>query len=191
MNFLAHLHLSGDRPLVIVGNFMADAVKGRDLERFPEEVRQGIRLHRAIDHYTDNHPLPRAGRERVRAQAGRYSGVVMDLFYDHLLAAHWKEVRTEPLNAFAVRMYAILSEQASLMEGRPARMLPHMISGDWLSGYATLEGIGDALRGLSRRAPQGHVMAGAEAVLKEHYAIYHEEFLRFLRDVERETAPLR
>jgi acyl carrier protein phosphodiesterase len=85
MNYLGHLFLSGDDPLVIVGNFMADAVKGGRLEGFPEKVVKGIRLHRAIDGFTDSHPAQRAGRERVRAYAGRYSGVVMDMFFDHLL----------------------------------------------------------------------------------------------------------
>ncbi len=73
MNFLGHLYLAGNEPLVIVGNFMADAVKGRDLSRFPAAVEQGIRRHRAIDAFTDEHPLQLAGRRTRRLPTRRYA----------------------------------------------------------------------------------------------------------------------
>ena len=183
MNFLGHLFLSGNEPLVIVGNFMADAVKGRDLSRFPAEVERGIRLHRAIDHHTDEHPLQRAGRERLRSYAGRYSGVVMDLFYDHLLASTWHRWHTEPLPIFAQRMYALLNAHRDLMPERTQAMVPYMVSGDWLTSYARVEGMARALHGLSRRVPEGHVMSGAEQVLLDHYALFSDEFERFLPEL--------
>jgi acyl carrier protein phosphodiesterase len=183
MNFLGHLYLSGNEPLVIVGNFMADAVKGRDLSRFPEEVQRGIRLHRAIDTLTDAHPLQRVGRDRLRPHAGRYAGVVMDLFYDHLLASGWAHWHPEPLDRFAQRMYALLQEHHHLLPERTRTMLPYMVSGDWLTSYAQVEGLGRALHGLSRRVPEGTVMQGAERVLQEHRNTYREEFQRFLPEL--------
>lgn len=183
MNFLGHLFLSGDEPLVIVGNFMADAVKGRDLSRFPADVERGIRLHRAIDDLTDKHPLQREGRERLRSYSGRYSGVVMDLFYDHLLASNWDRWHTEPLPIFAQRMYGLLQTHHHLLPARTQGMLPYMVSGDWLSSYARVEGLARALHGLSRRVPEGHVMSGAEQVLLDHYARFGEEFERFLPEL--------
>lgn len=183
MNFLGHLYLSGTKPLVIVGNFMADAVKGRDLTRFPAELEQGIRLHRAIDHLTDNHPLQRAGRERLRPHAGRYSGVVMDLFYDHLLASDWARWHPEPLPAFAQRMYGLLYRHQALLPMRTQGMLPYMVQGDWLASYARVQGLARALSGLAQRVPEGHVMRGAEQVLLEHQAEYRSEFERFLPEL--------
>lgn len=191
MNFLGHLYLSGDDPLVITGNFMADAIKGGDLSRFPVDLQRGIRLHRAIDHYTDQHPLARAGRERARTHAGRYAPVVMDLFYDHLLAAHWSALHPEPLERFTARMYAVLKAHATWMEGRPARMLPHLMADDWLGAYAQRDGLAHALRGMARRAPEGQAMVGAEQVLWQHYDAYRAEFIGFLTDVERATRTLR
>ncbi|MCB9170839.1 MAG: DUF479 domain-containing protein [Flavobacteriales bacterium] len=191
MNFLGHLFLSGDRPLVIVGNFMADAVKGRDLERFAPGVRQGIRLHRTIDRLTDAHPAALAGRRRLRAHTGKYAGVVLDLFYDHLLARDWNALHDEPLDVFTARMYAVLGEHRDLMEGRPARMLPYMIAEDWLSAYGTWEGLSGALAGLSQRATKGAVMRGAEVVLRTHYAAYRKEFLELIRDVDEATRDMR
>jgi len=187
MNFLGHLHLSGDEPLVIAGNFMADAVKGRDLSRFHPDVRRGILLHRAIDHFTDGHPLHRAGRERVRDHAGRYAGVVMDIFYDHLLAESWPRWHSEPLPDFAQRMYALLQAHGNILPDRTRAMLPHMVRGDWLTSYGTMEGLARALAGLARRVPMGQVMHGSERVLAEHLERYREEFARFFPEVQQGT----
>ena len=184
MNFLGHLYLSGNEPLVIVGNFMADAVKGRDLDRFDPLVQEGLRMHRAIDTFTDQHPLTLQGRERLRAHTGKYAGVALDVFYDHVIAANWDDLHAEPLSDFAQRMYALLQAHADLMPGRTQRMLTYMVQHDWLTSYAQVEGIGRALNGLSYRAPGGEALRGAEQVLKDHYGAYRSEGLAFLRAME-------
>jgi len=191
MNFLGHLYLSGDDPLVTVGNFMADAVKGRDLSRFDPPVEHGIRLHRAIDSFTDTHPLQHLGRERAHAHAGRYASVVMDLYYDHLLAVNWRDLHPDPLPDFARRMYALLTQHQHLMPERTQRMLPYMVEGDWLTSYATIGGIGRALAGLARRVPEGAPMVGAEKVLHDHLTEYTVEFMEFLPAITAHTEPLR
>ena len=180
MNFLGHLYLSGDDPLVITGNFMADAVKGRDLSRFALPVQEGIRLHRRIDSFTDRPRADHAGRAALRAHADRYAPVVMDLFYDHLLARQWERWHAEPLPAFAQRMYRLLRAHAQLMPERTQRMLPYMIARDWLTRYAGLDGLGEALHGLSVRVPGGAAMAGAERVMAEHLRYFEDEFDAFL-----------
>lgn len=191
MNFLAHLFLSGSDTEVIVGNFMGDAVKGRDLSRFTPDIERGLRLHRSIDSFTDTHPMVLRGRERVHAHAGRYAAVVMDLFYDHLLAVGWDAFHPEPLPVFTNRMYALLEANEHRMPDRTRRMLPYMVAGDWLTSYATLEGIGLALEGLSRRVPHGRPMRGAERVLAEHRDAYLNEFRHFLPQVVEHTAGYR
>lgn len=191
MNFLGHLYLSGDDPLITVGNFMADAVKGRDLSRFDPQLERGIRLHRAIDSFTDTHPLQQRGRERAHAHAGRYASVVMDLYYDHLLAVNWSDFHPEPLPDFAHRMYTLLTHYQHLMPERTQRMLPYMVQGDWLTSYATISGIGRALAGLARRVPQGASMVGAEKVLYEHLSEYTAEFREFLPAIQAHTAQMR
>lgn len=189
MNFLGHLYLSGTDPLVIVGNYMGDAVKGRDLSRFGPRVEQGLRLHRAIDSFTDTHPLQRLGRARVHPYAGRYAGVVMDLFYDHVLAANWREFHNEELAVFAERTYTMLMAHEQLMPERTRLMLPYMVKGDWLNTYATLEGLGRALAGLARRVPEGASMVGAEKVLADHLELYTTEFREFLPAIKTAVAP--
>lgn len=191
MNFLGHLYLSGDDPEVIVGNFMADAVKGRDLGRFTPGVQQGIRLHRAIDVFTDTHPLTLLGRERLRAHAGKYAGVAVDVFYDHILATSWPELHEETLAVFTGRMYRLLLAHEALMPERTRAMLPYMVQGDWLGSYVRIEGIGRTLSGLARRVPAGAGLLGAEAVLERHVDAYRSEGLAFLREVEQHVQGLR
>jgi acyl carrier protein phosphodiesterase len=186
MNFLGHLYLSGDDPLVIVGNFMADSVKGRDLSRHPEAVQRGIVMHRTIDVFTDQHPITLAGRERLRAHAGKYAGVALDVFYDHVLAANWAALHPEPLADFTGRMYALLQAHQHLMPEATRHMLPYMVRYDWLTSYARIEGIGRALEGLSRRVPAGAALSGAERVLEAHYADYRAEGLAFVAELERQ-----
>src|SRR5690606_34877755 len=179
MNFLGHLLVSGEAPLVIVGNFMADAVKGRDLSSWSAGLRKGIRMHRRIDSFTDNHPLTLQGRERLRAHAGKYAGVALDLFYDHALAVSWHRLSEEPLADFAQRMYGLLERHAHLMPARTQYMLPHMVRNDWLTSYATIPGLARALNGLAARVPGGEALSGAEQVLLAHYSAFVEECLLF------------
>jgi acyl carrier protein phosphodiesterase len=183
MNFLGHLFLSGDDPMVITGNFMADAVKGRDLSRFDPRLQQGIRLHRRIDTFTDAHRTEHSGRTALRTHAGHYAPVVLDLFFDHLLAHQWERWHTEPLHRFTGRMYEVLQANAAHMPERTQRMLPYMIAGDWLTSYAGLDGLASALHGLSRRAVNGARMAGAERVLIDHRSQFEQEFEPFLQGI--------
>lgn len=170
---------------------MADEVKGRDLSMHVSGIERGIRLHRAIDSFTDTHPSLRAGRERVRSYAGRYAGVVMDLFYDHLLASQWSRWQAEELPVFAQRMYGLLMAHEAMMPAATRYMLGFMVERDWLSNYATIEGIGRSIHGLSRRVVEGAVMSGAEAVLAEHIETYRAEFDVFLPEIRTHTAAFR
>src|SRR5436190_842749 len=87
MNFLAHLYLSGDDADVMTGNFIGDFVRGRNLaEQFGEKIARGIELHRAIDAFTDHHSVVKQSKTRLRPKYGHYSGVIVDIFYDHFLA---------------------------------------------------------------------------------------------------------
>lgn len=188
MNFLGHLLVSGNAPLTIVGNFMADAVKGRDLSGWSAGLQTGIRMHRRIDSYTDNHPLTLKGRERLRSHCGKYAGVALDLFYDHAIASRWQELSAEPLPVFAQRMYHLLEEHALLMPERTRHMLPYMVENDWLTSYADIAGITRALKGLSTRVPAGAALLGAESVLEEHHAAFEQECMLFLPQLEHHLA---
>ncbi len=175
--------------MTIVGNFMADGVKGRDLSAYSDGLQKGIRMHRHIDSYTDTHPLTLQGRERLRAHCGKYAGVALDLFYDHAIAHRWNELSAEPLPDFSQRMYALLTKHKALMPDRARDMLPYMVQHDWLNMYATIPGIGRALLGLSHRTPAGPLLAGAEQVLQAHHAEFERECLEFIPQLRAHLAP--
>ncbi|HEX8427839.1 acyl carrier protein phosphodiesterase [Hymenobacter sp.] len=189
MNFLAHLLLSGspaapDYADVVVGNFAAEAVRGRAaLEAYAPAVQRGIRLHRFIDSFTDAHPLVRRTTARLRAAGlGKWAGVVSDVGFDHLLArdfAHYHQDATESLPAFAQRHYALLHARREELPERLQHMLHYMRRDDWLSGYAHPEGLERALLGLSRRVPAGAVLAMGAAAFLEELPAYEADFREF------------
>ena len=185
MNFLAHLFLSGPPTAatyagVLVGNFIADSVPGKQLENYPPAVQAGIRLHRAIDTFTDQHLVVRRATQRLRAAGyGKYAGVISDMFLDHFLACNFLEFTPEPLLDFTQRVYALLTARQAEMPARVQHFMPYLTQQNWLLGYAELEGLGRALGGLSRRATPGSGMETAVAELRANYAAYETDFRVF------------
>ena len=194
MNFLAHLLLSGlpttrNYADIVVGNFAAEAVRGRaGLLAYPVAVQRGIQLHRFIDSFTDAHPVVRRTTTRLRAAGlGKWAGVVSDMGYDHLLArdfAAYHYDATEPLPAFTQRLYELLHYRRQELPERLQHLLHYMRRDDWLSGYAHPEGLHRALAGLSRRVPAANVLAtGAHAFLAELPA-YEADFQEFWPELQ-------
>jgi acyl carrier protein phosphodiesterase len=189
MNFLAHLYLSGDNPKIMLGNFIGDFVKGRQaLEQFEPEIIRGIALHRAIDEYTDSHPVVTKSKNKLRPKYRHYSGVIVDIFYDHLLAKNWDLFHTEILPDYAELAYSIVQANHSILPEEVKFMMPHMIRGNWLVNYAKLEGIERALSGMARRTRYESKMDESVADLKEFYEEFTSEFLEFFPELKAHSA---
>lgn len=183
MNFLAHLYLSGNEEDVIVGNFVADAIKGNSLQNFPEGMERGIRLHREIDHYTDQHPVFRASKSRLSPKYRMYAGVIVDLYYDHFLAKYWKEYSGEDLKHFVSQTYFLLIRRFHLLPPRSRRLLPFMITQNWLVGYRDLNSLQKVFNGMSRRAIHPSGMENAIQDLQADYSLYENEFRAFFPEI--------
>lgn len=180
MNFLAHLYLSGEDQQVMLGNFIADFVKGKQaLEAFPPGIIRGIQLHRTIDAFTDSHTTVAVSKNRLRPRYRHYAGVIVDVFYDHFLAAHWDTFHPQPLSAFAAHAYDVLQTHEAILPPAVQQMLPYMMRGNWLLNYGRTEGIHRALTGMSRRTPYESHMDEAVQDLIAHYASFEQEFLDF------------
>lgn len=185
MNFLAHLILSGDDDKLKVGNFIADFVKGRQaLEKFEPRIIQGIMLHRIIDEFTDHHPVVSESKNRLREKYRHYSGVIVDVFYDHFLAMHWNDYHTDPLDVFAQNSYQLISNHDHILPEGVKYMLPYMIRGNWLVNYSKREGINRALTGISRRTPYLSKMDEAIQDLVEDEHLYYAEFQKFFPELQ-------
>ncbi|MEO5645416.1 MAG: ACP phosphodiesterase [Bacteroidia bacterium] len=191
MNYLAHFYLSGTHEHLLLGNFIADAVKGKQLEAFTGELQQGIRMHREIDFYTDTHPVTSRSKARLRTVFNHYSGVIVDIFYDHFLARNWAEFSAEPLPVYSQRIYSILEAHISEFPERPRHLLPFMKDHDWLMAYKELEGIHRVLTGMSRRAKFESKMEFAAAALEKDYPLFEKDFRDFFPDLVAHTAKYR
>ncbi|MFL5729316.1 MAG: ACP phosphodiesterase [Cytophagaceae bacterium] len=185
MNFLAHLYLSGDSSELLIGNFIADAVKGKEYQKFSEGIIQGIRLHRKIDEFTDRHPVVHQSVERLRPVYSKYSTVIVDIFYDHFLACNWNSYSEIPLDMYAQDIYKLITSRLDIMPLRVHRFLPYMIEGNWLYNYSNMEGIERVLRGMSGRAKFVSHMENSIEDLRRDYALYEAEFKLFFPDLIR------
>ncbi|MCB9023422.1 MAG: DUF479 domain-containing protein [Lentimicrobiaceae bacterium] len=183
MNFLAHLYLSGENHELIIGNFIADHVKGNSVALFSEGVRAGINLHRAIDQFTDQHQVVRSAVEHLRPDYRKYAGVIVDMYFDHFLASGWSKWSGEPLKIFTARMYDVLMKSFSVLPERTRRMLPHMMEHDWLYNYGNFEGLHLALSGMARRTPFSSNMETATRKLKGEYSFYANSFEQFFPEL--------
>jgi len=183
MNYLGHLYLSGEDEEIITGNFIADHVKGRKIEDFNEGIRNGIRLHREIDTFTDAHPAFLQTKNRLTGNYRKYAGVITDMFYDHFLSKYWDEYSDESINSFTERMYAIVLKRFDIIPGRAKRLLTFMARDNWLKAYGKFEGLSRALNGMAYRTPFESGMENAVVDLRKDYDAYHSEFSAFFPDI--------
>ena len=178
MNYLAHLHLGGQRPGQLLGSLYGDFVKGRLQGQFDPEIEAAIQLHRSIDVFTDRHPLVDTALSRFSLTRRRYAGIVLDVFFDHCLARDWAMYADRPLELFTSDVYRVLSNQPQLPE-RLAKIAPHMVANDWLGSYQEFEVLEQVLRGISRRLTRPKELAAAMQELRILYEPLSEDFRLF------------
>ncbi len=189
MNFLAHIFLSGDNPEVKLGNFFGDFVKGNQLDRFPERVRQGIVLHRKIDSYTDAHPVFRESVQLLKPAFGRYAGVMADMYYDYLLAVSFQQYSVKPLRSFARNFYFNALLRYPLLPPRIKRFIFHFVSTNRLQRYASFDGLQASLEIMRTRKSGAIQPEVAIVVLKQyldeleaHFSLFFPEMIQFVQN---------
>lgn len=183
MNFLAHIYLSGNNNFMKIGGFMADGVRGKDYEHFPDDIRKGILLHRAIDTFTDAHAVFRISKHRLHERYGHYSGVIIDVFYDHFLAKNWQDYSNEKLDVFVQNFYQSLEDNFDMLTPKVQNMLPHMERGNWLWNYQFVDGIGTILSQMDRRTKNTSKMGESVQELEQFYKEFEQEFTLFFKEL--------
>ena len=123
MNFLAHLYLSRHDDQLMIGNFIADSVKGSAWKNYEEPIAAGILMHRKIDDFTDTHPVFRETVALLRPHFRKFSGVVADIYYDHFLAIDYLSYSPESLIEFTKRVHLLLQSSEHIMPVRSAYFL--------------------------------------------------------------------
>lgn len=183
MNFLAHIYLSFEDDEIAIGNFIADSIRGKKYKHLPERIQKGVLLHRAIDTFTDAHTIPRISSKRLHENYSHYSRVIVDIFYDHFLAKNWARYSERPLGIFIDEFYDLLEVNFDILPDGVKRMMPYMITDNWLLNYAKMEGIGRVLNGMNRRTNNRSKMNFAIVDLETHYAAFEEEFTAFFEEL--------
>jgi acyl carrier protein phosphodiesterase len=184
MNFLAHIHLSGTNDQIKIGNFMADGIRGKQFLNFPVEIQKGILLHRAIDTFTDAHPLFRKSTKRLHSRYHHYAGVIVDLYYDHFLAKKWSEYNDEKLEDYVARFYQTLVAHSEILTAKTQHLLPYMIEQNWLVSYQSISGLEHILKQMDNRTKNQSKMRYASEELIANYDAFEEEFSLFYEELQ-------
>lgn len=192
MNHLAHFFLSGDNEDLAIGNFVADFISNRELPQFTEGVKRGIMLHREIDAFTDAHPVVKQSTKRLHPFHHKYSPVIVDIYYDFLLAKNWEKyavgdpsVWNDHLRNFVDKMYNLLTERHLELPLKLRKRLPHMIADDWLMRYSTYEGLHRAFLMIEKHAAFPGNFGNAAAHLEEFFEDFDAEFNLFFPDLQK------
>jgi acyl carrier protein phosphodiesterase len=179
MNYLAHIYLSENDQLIALGNFMADEIKGRTYDIYNARIKVGILLHRQIDSFTDHDETARISKRRLNERYGHYSGIIIDILYDHFLARNWHLYSEIPLEKFVSDFYRFLEERYKILPNRIQHLAPYMIKDNWLVNYANFEGIEKVLTGMNKRTKMRSHMDLAINDLKENYSELENDFFIF------------
>lgn len=183
MNYLAHIYLSGANEEIIVGNFIGDYVKGFELTRYSEIMRKGIMLHRHIDSFTDTHMIVRHSKTRIMEKYRKYSGIIVDIFYDHFLVTDWSKYCSKPLNEFVLSVHGILCRHFEALPEGVRLFLPSFIKNNWIQKYSTVEGIEEVLHRMSSRTTLPEETDFAIRVLRSEYDQLASEFSAFFPSI--------
>ncbi len=188
MNYLAHMLLAGKDPEIRVGNFIADGVKGKVMNTYSHGIQNGIRHHRDIDVFTDNHPLFRETVALLRPDLGRYSAVAADMFYDHLLAKQWYDYSSQNRLAFTHGVYADLQTAYELFPETSKSTFQYMTYRNWLYNYSDLKFLERCFHGLGHRAEFSNNFQNAIISFKSNYIIIKMHFKDFMPQIISELA---
>ncbi len=195
MNHLAHFFLSGDNEDLAIGNFVADFISNRELPQFTEGVKQGIMLHRKIDAFTDAHPIVKQSTKRLHPFHHKYSPVIVDIYYDFLLAKNWNKyadgdpaVWNDDLRSFVDKIYNLLTERHLDLPLKLRNRLPRMIADDWLMRYSTYEGLHRAFLMIEKHAAFPGNFGNAATHLEMYLEEFDAEFNLFFPDLQRHVS---
>ncbi len=183
MNFLAHIFLSCNDEELMLGNFLADFLKNKDVEKLAPGIQKGVFLHRKIDSFTDEHPVVKKGTQRLREVHGKYAPVVLDVLYDYILANNWERYSKKSLKEFTTEVYKTLKDKISIMPPNLQKRLPLMIADDWLVKYGMKDGLQYTFDRMKKRTSRPELLENAVESLMDNYEELENGFNEFFPEV--------
>ncbi|MGC6427315.1 MAG: ACP phosphodiesterase [Akkermansiaceae bacterium] len=187
MNFLAHFLLAEPTDASRVGALLSDFVRGTPESlsgKFPDEVIEGIILHRRIDSLTDGHPVFLKCKQWLRKDRRKFSGIIVDLFFDHFLTKYWDRFGDGDLSDYIDHLYTLLERRSAWLTDELRQVTPRMKREDWLRSYSDIEGLRLTFRRVSQRRDFLTPIVGSEEDLDDHYDDFEKAFLCFYPDLQ-------
>jgi acyl carrier protein phosphodiesterase len=167
----------------MIGNFIADHIKGNNYEGFSKEIQQGILLHREIDTFTDAHKIVRKSKRRLHERYRHYDGVIIDIFYDYFLAKNWDNYSAIPLDIYTDAIHKLFNEISSELPLKSQQFIKYMIEYNILFNYQFEDGIEKVLNGMNHRTKGKSQMNLAIEDLKKLTKEFEEDFTLFFEDL--------
>lgn len=182
MNYLAHAFLSNNNTDLLIGNFIADHLRGNDFSAYSDNIIEGIYLHRKIDTFTDSHPLFKSSKRIFYDGFEKYSGILVDIYFDHLLAKNFENYHPESLTIFSNKVYDVYSMHQHVLPSSSNRFLEYVIKNNIYSAYANIEGIEKVLFHLSQRIKRDICLDASILLFKQNEAELEYSFNLFFKD---------
>ena len=183
LNYLAHIYLSYPDDEEMLGNFLGDFVRSKDIEYFPETVQKGINLHRQIDEFTDQHPAFKSTVEILRPTLGKYAPVALDVYNDYFLCRNWENLNTISLREFCNNFYGIIQNAELTYPSKLSSRLSLMLENDFLMSTANENNLIRSLQHLDRRSRFSSNFEGSFEVMQRNVFEFEESFQLLFKDL--------
>lgn len=181
MNYLAHFLLSGQNPEHQVGALLGDFVKG-PLESLqgdlPNGIVDGIRLHRALDAHCDHNPMFTEASLLLDTRFRRFSGIMLDIYFDHLLASYWQHFHADSLEQYAQQIYQSLELYSDYLSPAALQFFQRMRRYNLLLAYRETTTIEQVLKQISNRLRVDNPLHLAYDALRSEHRQLEEIFLQ-------------
>ncbi len=189
MNHFAHLVLSQPTIESTVGNLLGDFARGVDPHLLPEAVRAGLNNHRAVDLFTDSHPLVKEMKHGFSRQRRRFAGIALDIYFDHLLISHWEKFESRDLKPLITDFYQRMSDGQELMPGENMRRVTlRMIEFDWFGSYREIDTVAESLDRVAGRIRFANQFDNAIEDLLRHHETIRDGFFEFYPQLQQHVA---
>ncbi|QSJ17002.1 DUF479 domain-containing protein [Nostoc sp. UHCC 0702] len=187
MNWLAHLFLSEPDVETRLGNLLADIVKGSARQSLNYNIRRGIECHQVIDKFTDSHIIVQRSKQRIDLNYRRFSGVLVDVFYDHFLAKNWSKYSNVTLDDFTAEIYQTFRAYQGEIPTIVIQVINRVAVEDWLGNYRNLVGVENTLirisKRLSKKWNRSFILTDAVSELITHYDAFDSDFQQFFPEL--------
>ena len=188
MNYLAHLAFSYPDPDLMLGNFIADGLKKQEEQHWSARVNRGVKMHRDIDFFTDQHESSRWMKDQFYSTIGKYHSVAVDIVLDYYLMQQWTQLFDFTFIQLQETIESVLEEHKSNMNPRHSRLAASLIRYKWLNHFKTWEGLSEVLGRMNQRAKFVVNFNDVIPVLKSNHSEFYKRSFAFFNEIQ--TQPL-